>query len=123
VIKDIQKKIARGGGTLIAAPIVSGVAAYFGVAVSPEQVASVGQAVGRLYDGGWESAAELIIANIAAAVSAEDFSKMPTGSKEDVFKLENLESKAWIYSNSDGRFGTYRGDDYSDQYWRKIVNV
>jgi hypothetical protein len=32
----------------------------------------------------------------------------------EAFKLENVESKAWIYSNSDGRFGTYRGDDYPD---------
>jgi hypothetical protein len=37
-----------------------------------------------------------------------------------VYKLENFESKQRIYSNSDGRFGTVRGDDYSDQYWKLI---
>jgi len=36
------------------------------------------------------------------------------------FKLQNLQSKSWIYSNSDGRFNHYRGGTYSDQYWTMI---
>ncbi len=79
VIKDIKSKIDRGGWTPLAAPIVSGLAAYFGgVAVPPDQVASVGRALGRLYDGGWESAADLILANIAVTVSAEESKRAPS---------------------------------------------
>jgi len=36
------------------------------------------------------------------------------------FKLENYQSKKWIYSNSDGRFASYRGKNYNDQYWTII---
>jgi hypothetical protein len=78
VLKNIQSKIDRGGWTPIAAPIISGLAAYFGgVAVTPDQVASVGRALGRLYDGSWESAADLIVATIAVTVSAEESTKVP----------------------------------------------
>lgn len=37
-----------------------------------------------------------------------------------LFKLENCDSKLWIYANEDGRFGAYRGGTYADQYWRIV---
>jgi hypothetical protein len=82
VIQDIKKEIERGGVTPLAAPIVSVLAAYYGgIAVPPDQVATVGRALGKFYDGGWESAASIMITNIGLAVSAEESKQLlPTSS-------------------------------------------
>ena len=80
VVKDIQMRIDRGGWTPFAAPLISGVMRYFGVPVSPDQVASVGRALGRFYDGSWESVAALIVANLGVAVSAEESKQLPAPS-------------------------------------------
>jgi hypothetical protein len=82
VIQDIKTAINRGGLTPIAAPIISALAEYFGgVAVPPDKVASVGRTLGRLYDGGWESAVSIMITNITLAVGAEEFGKEATSPK------------------------------------------
>lgn len=68
-IKDITKKISRGGWTPIAAPILSTGAALFSLPIPPDLIESVGRELGKLYDGNWESAAEILTMNIALHVA------------------------------------------------------
>jgi hypothetical protein len=68
-IKDIMKKIDRGGWTSIVAPILSTGAALFGVPITRDQIESIGRELGTLFDGSWESAAQILVMNIALHVA------------------------------------------------------
>lgn len=65
VVKSQEVKIARGGLSPLAAPLISAVSAYMGKPVPPAQVEEVGRGMGKLIEGSWDEVAQLIVANIA----------------------------------------------------------
>jgi len=71
-ITDIKSDITRGGTAGLAGPVGSAIGAYFGVAIPPDKITSIGRELGRAYDGSWEKAAEIIIANIATAFQQKE---------------------------------------------------
>lgn len=69
VIKKVEIKFNRGGLAPIAAPFVSALGAYLGgVTVPPDEVEKVGRKLGALVDGKWETACQILIAEIAIRV-------------------------------------------------------
>ena len=79
VIKDIQRQIARGGWAGLAGPVVSIVGAYFGVPIAPETVERLSRTLGQAVDGTWETACEILIANIAMAFQQQAREGTPSG--------------------------------------------
>jgi uncharacterized protein with LGFP repeats len=71
-IKHVTREISRGGAAPLAAPIVSAVSAYYGAPIPPDKAEEVGRALGGIVDGKWETAAQIIIANIALAFQQQE---------------------------------------------------
>ena len=93
-ITDIQRKIARGGMRAgLAAPVVSAFGAYFGVPIPPDKAEEIGRTLGKMVDGTWEKAVEVIIASIAMAFQQQELTS--DGSGTDGMVQEAIREK-WL---------------------------
>jgi hypothetical protein len=97
-VTDIKTKIARGGWAGLAGPVASAIGAYFGVPIPPDKITSIGRELGRAFDGSWEMAAEIIIANIAMAFQQDELKNTPDvgATYIDAKYQELVQSNPWI---------------------------
>lgn len=104
-IKEVQRRINRGGLAGLVGPVVSVVGAYFGVAIPPDKVESISRQLGRVVDGSWEMVSEIIIANIAMAFQQKEFESKPSMQPGEVLNPDQSITSA----NGRYRF-IYQGD-------------
>jgi|GEM_PF-3175272 len=105
-IKEVQRRIARGGWAGLAGPVVSVVGAYFGVAIPPDKVESISRQLGQAFDGAWETAAEIIITNIAMAFQQKEFESNSSGTIaiRDGFLIKGSEAPVYLVEAGERRW-------------------
>lgn len=103
-ITEVKTDIARGGLAGLAGPVGSAIGAYFGVPIPADKVTSIGRELGRVFDGSWEKAAEIIIANIAMAFQQKQLEGRPdaAASHIDAKYRELIQSNSWIGQPASG---------------------